>query len=96
MGNTKSQKIQFFKKLFSEKQSIGVANSYMNFNKWFLKNGESPVIIDDFKTKKTVRNLNTYYKTIGFWKNTVVAIKDSLKRKKQQLHIRLQKTNPYF
>ena len=95
-GNKNPKKYNFFKKLFSEKQSIGVANSYMNFNKWFLKNGESPVIIDDFKTKRTVRSLNTYYKTIGFWKNTVVATKDSLKNKKGAITYRVTKNEPLF
>lgn len=95
-GNKNPKKYNFFKKLFSEKQSIGVANSYMNFNKWFLKNGESPVIIDDFKTKRTVKSLNTYYKTIGFWKNTVVATKDSLKNKKGAITYRVTKNEPLF
>ena len=95
-GTLNPKKYKFFKNLFSEKQSIGVANSAINFNKWFLKNGEAPVIIDDFKTKKTVKNLNTYFKTIGFWNNTVIAIKDSLKNKKGAITYKITKNNPVF
>lgn len=95
-GTQNPKKYIFFKKLFSEKQSIGVANSNIKLNNWFLKNGEAPVIIDDFKTKKTVRNLNTYFKTIGFWKNTVVAIKDSLKEKKGAITYKITKNSPVF
>ena len=95
-GTQNPKKYNFLKSLFSEKQSIGVANSYLKFNNWFLKNGESPVIIDDFKTKKTVKSLNIYYKTIGFWNNTVVAIKDSLKEKKGAITYHIKKNNPLF
>ena len=95
-GELNPKKYNFFKNLFSEKQSIGVANSYINLNKWFLKNGESPVIIDDLKTKKTVRNLNTYYKTKGYWKNVVVAKKDTLKKKKAAITYYITKNNPLF
>ncbi len=95
-GKANPKKYKFFKNLFSEKQSIGVAKSYINFNNWFLKNGESPVIIDDLKTKKTVRNLNTYFKTIGYWKNTVTAKKDSLKKKKGAITYYITKNNPLF
>jgi len=95
-GIQNPKKYNFFKRLFSEKQSIGVANSTIKLNNWFLKNGESPVIIDDFKTKKTVKSLNTYYKTIGFWNNTVVAVKDSLKEKKAAITYHITKNNPVF
>jgi len=95
-GIKNPKKYNFFKRLFSEKQSIGVANSNIKLNNWFLKNGEAPVIINDFKTKKTVRSLNTYYKTIGFWNNTVVAIKDSLKNKKGAITYKITKNKPVF
>jgi len=95
-GIQNPKKYNFFKRLFSEKQSIGVANTNIKLNNWFLKNGESPVIINDFKTKKTVKSLNTYFKTIGFWNNTVVAIKDSLKEKKAAITYHITKNKPIF
>lgn len=95
-GKVNPKKYNFFKKVFSEKQSIGVAKSYINFNNWFLKNGESPIIIDDIKTTKTVKNLNTYFKTKGYWNNTVIAKKDSLKNKKGSITYYITKNKPVF
>jgi len=79
------KKYNFFKSLFSEKQSIGVANSYMNFNKWFLNNGEAPVIVNDLKTKRTITNLNSYFITQGYFKNKVSAKTDTLKNRKAKI-----------
>jgi hypothetical protein len=95
-GGVNPKRYNFFKQLFSEKQSIAVAKSSINFNNWLLKNGESPVIIDDFKTKKTVKNLNTYFKTIGFWNNTVVAKIASLKNKKGAITYHVKKNTPLY
>lgn len=95
-GIQNPKKYNFFKNLFSEKQSIGVAKSQININNWFLKNGEASVIIDDLKTKKTVKNLNTYFKTMGYWKNTVFARKDTLKEKKGAITYTITKKNALF
>lgn len=90
------KKYNFFKSLFSEKQSIGVAKSYINFNNWFLNSGESPVIIDDLKTSKTVRTLNTYFFTQGYFKNKVTAKKDTLKNKKAKITYIVNRGKPFF
>ena len=90
------KKYNFFKSLFSEKQSIGVANSYMNFNKWFLNNGEAPVIVDDLKTKRTVTNLNSYFITQGYFKNKVSAKTDTLKNRKAKITYIITKGKPFY
>jgi hypothetical protein len=90
------KKYNFFKSLFSEKQSIGVAKSYINFNNWFLNSGESPVIINDLKTSKTVRNLNSYFITQGYFKNKVVAKKDTLKNKKAKITYIVNRGKPFY
>ncbi|WP_347174238.1 BamA/TamA family outer membrane protein [Polaribacter uvawellassae] len=90
------KKYNFFKSIFSEKQSIGVAKSYINFNNWFLNSGESPVIINDLKTSRTVTNLNSYYITQGYFKNKVTAKKDTLKNKKAKITYSVSRGNPYF
>ena len=90
------KKYNFYKSLFSEKQSIGVAKSYLNFNNWFLNSGESPVVINDLKTKKTVTNLKTYFVTQGYFKNKVSAKKDTLKNKKAKITYTVDRGNPYF
>ncbi|MFN0728889.1 translocation and assembly module lipoprotein TamL [Polaribacter gochangensis] len=90
------KKYAFFKSLFSEKQSIGVAKSYINFNNWFLNSGESPVIINDLKTSKTVTNLNSYYITQGYFKNKVTAKKDTLKKKKAKITYIINRGKPFY
>ena len=90
------KKYKFYKSLFSEKQSIGVANSYINFNKWFLNNGEAPVIIDDLKTTKTIKNLKAYFRNQGYFRTSVATTKDTLKNKKAKITYRINKGNPLF
>ncbi len=90
------KKYNFYKSLFSEKQSIGVANSSINLNNWFLKNGESPVVIDDIKTKKTARNLKVYFKNQGYFKAIVTTNKDTLKNKKGKITYSIKKGLPIF
>ena len=72
----------FIKNIFSEKQSIGYANSFINLNKWFL-NYQRPVIINDRKVKNTENNLLTYYKTKGYFKAKVASKinRDSISKK---------------
>ncbi|MDB2385589.1 outer membrane protein assembly factor [Polaribacter sp.] len=62
----------FIKNVFSEKQSIAYANSWINLNNRFLKY-EEPVIVSDFKVNNTAANLEAYYKTQGYFKATVNA-----------------------
>jgi outer membrane translocation and assembly module TamA len=90
------KKYKFFKSLFSEKQSIGVAKSYINFNNWFIKNGEAPVIIDDLKTKRTANNLRAYYITQGYFKSQVSSKKDTFKNKKGKISYYINPGNPLF
>lgn len=95
-GLKNKKKYNFFKSLFSEKQSIGIANSYINFNNWFIKNGEAPVIIDDLKTKRTETNLRAYFITQGYFKNKVVAKKDTFKNKKGKINYYIKPGKPLF
>ena len=67
-GKRKPKTYQFIKNIFSEKQSISYANSMIGLNNWFLRNGEPPVIIDDKKIERTLKNLTAYYKTNGYVK----------------------------
>lgn len=58
------------KGLFSKKQSIAYANSFIKLNDWFL-NYQGPEIVNDLKVKRTADNLWAYYKTQGFFKSSV-------------------------
>jgi hypothetical protein len=95
-GELNPKKYNFFKNLFSEKQSIGVAQSNINFNNWFFKNGEAPVIVNNIKTKRTAENLRLYFKTQGYFNARVSANKDSLKNKKAKITYKVTRGNPFF
>ncbi|MDP5107302.1 MAG: outer membrane protein assembly factor [Polaribacter sp.] len=61
---------RFVKNIFSEKQSIAYANSFIKLNNWFLDYDE-PEIVNEIKTSRTADNLWAYYKTQGFFKSSV-------------------------
>ena len=73
---------KFVKTIFSEKQSIAYANSFINLNKWFL-NFQTPQIVNELKVKNTADNLWAFYKTQGFFKSTVTSkiSRDSVNKK---------------
>lgn len=72
----------FVKNIFSEKQSIAYANSFIKLNNWFLDYDE-PEIVNEIKTSRTADNLWAYYKTQGFFKSSVSTkiIEDSISKK---------------
>lgn len=84
----------FFKGLFSEKQSIGVANTFIGINKWFLTSGQAPVIIDPLKVRKTEKNLKTYLLNQGYFNAKVASKIDTLKKKKGAVRYIISKGVP--
>ncbi len=72
----------FVKTIFSEKQSIAYANSFIRLNQWFL-NYDAPEIVSDSKVKRTENNLAAYYKTQGYFESSVSSTikKDSATKK---------------
>lgn len=87
----------FIKSVFSEKQAISYAKSFIGLNNWYLKNGEAPSIISDRKTKATVKNLRTYFTTIGYF-NTKITSKKNInnKTKKGTIEYHITKGNPLY
>ncbi len=85
-----------FKNIFSEKQSISVATTFIGLNNWYLNNGEAPIIISDKKTKKTVKKLKAYYLTEGYFRAKVSYKKDTVAKKKGKLTYYILKGNPSF
>lgn len=72
----------FVKTIFSEKQSIAYANSFIKLNNWFL-NYDEPEIINEIKVNRTAENLWAYYKTQGYFRSSVNSKinKDSVSKK---------------
>ena len=69
-GKKNPRSYNFIKKIFSEKQSIAYANSFIGLNNWLL-NYDPPVIVSQSKVKRTKDNLWAYYKTQGYFKSKV-------------------------
>jgi outer membrane translocation and assembly module TamA len=84
---------QFIKNIFSEKQSIAYANSFINLNNWFLKN-DAPVILNEVKIKKTADNLWAYYKTQGYFKSRVDTVIQRNNNKKAIVQYHITKGKP--
>lgn len=51
-------------------------------NKWWLKNGEPPVLLDAKKTLQTINNLKQHYYNEGFFKVNLTTKKDTISSKK--------------
>ena len=77
-----SRSYNFVKAIFSEKQSIAYANSFIRLNDWFLEY-QAPEIVNERKIKRTADNLWAYYKTQGYFKSSVNSeiIRDSVNKK---------------
>ena len=69
-ANKNPRSYNFVKTIFSEKQSIAYANSFIKLNNWFL-NYDEPEIISTTKVDRTANNLWAYYKTQGYFKSSV-------------------------
>ena len=83
----------FIKHVFSEKQSIGYANSFIKLNNWFL-NYQGPEIINRNKIKKTSANLLAYYKTQGYFKASIDTVLHLYKNKKATVEYHIAKGKP--
>ena len=95
-GKTRPNTYNFIKNIFSEKQSISYAKSMIGLNNWFLKNGQSPKIINDDKIKKTINNLNAYHKNNGYFRVDVSSKKELLKNKKASINYIINTGRPTF
>lgn len=87
---------QFLSDVFSEKQVVRIGNSYKGLHKWFLKNGEEPVILDSLKTKLTAEKLRLHYINEGFFKNTVSVNYSFKKNQKASVTYNITKNKPFL
>ncbi|APZ48027.1 hypothetical protein BW723_02465 [Polaribacter reichenbachii] len=84
----------FVKSIFSEKQSIAYANSFINLNESFL-DYKAPEIVSDLKVRRTADNLWAYYKTQGYFNSSVNAkIKRDSTHKKATVSYHIKKGKP--
>ncbi len=83
-----------FSKIFSPKQANATAKSFINFNKWFLENGESPRIIDDQKTIKSKKNLKIHFQNQGYFNSKITSKRRRISNKKGKITYYITKGEP--
>ena len=81
-GEKNNNSYGFIKTIFSEKQSIAYANTFIGINNWFLDYDE-PVILNQRKIQKTANNLLAYYKTQGYFESQVNTVIDKIEASKK-------------
>jgi len=92
-GKKNPRSYNLVKNIFSEKQSIAYANSFIALNNWFLKSN-APVIVNKLKVKSTSENLLAYYKTQGYFKATIDTIINRYDDKKATVEYHITKGKP--
>ncbi|AUP78458.1 translocation and assembly module lipoprotein TamL [Flavivirga eckloniae] len=77
-------------KRLSKKQLNQLKNSALGFNNWLRTTGEPPVILDEVKTKKTVKRLQDYYINHGWFnvKTTYDIKRNENKRASIKYHVK--------
>lgn len=81
----------------SRKQVVALDTSKVKFNKWFQKIGTAPVIIDEKRTAKSLKQIEKYFYNKG-WFNVTGSYKinkDSTKEKRGSVSYSINQREPY-
>jgi outer membrane protein assembly factor BamA len=89
------KRYNFTAKVFSDKQVRGLRNFKYDMHKWWLNNGEPPVLIDTKKISQTIQNLTQHYYNQGYFKAIVNAEQQPLKNKKVAVNYYVETEKPY-
>ncbi|TVZ56731.1 Surface antigen variable number repeat-containing protein [Lutibacter sp. Hel_I_33_5] len=81
------------KNLFSEKQSIAYAKTFIGLNNWFL-NYPGPEIINKRKVGSTKNNLTAYYKNHGYFHSKVDTVVNEYNDKKATVEYHITPGKP--
>lgn len=87
---------RFLSEVFSEKQVVRMGNSYKGLHKWFIKNGEEPVILDSLKAQLTAKKLQLHYINEGYFKNDISINYSFKKNQKANVIYNITKNQPYL
>jgi len=86
----------FLTKVLSLKQMVGYANFRKDINKEIFKRQEKPVILDETKTKKTLKNLKLYYIYQGYFKTTTDYRIDTTASKKAEITYQIHTDKAFY
>ncbi|MAO07980.1 MAG: hypothetical protein CL596_04630 [Alteromonas sp.] len=84
-------------RLLSKKQVIALDSAKVSFNNWLKRTGSAPVIIDEGKSEKSLKNIKKYYYNRGFFnvEGRYEVNKDTTKEKRGAVTYYLEKHKPY-
>lgn len=85
----------FMVKTLSQKQANSLLRRYEKLHKWFLKNGEAPVIFDEKKAQKSAQEIKEYLFNHGYFK-AKVAYKLVLNVHKVKINYQINAGQPYL
>ncbi len=89
------KKYEFFKNVFSEKQTQLVFNTEKGFNDWFLKKGRPPEIYNSLKAERSAQSLKSYFFTQGYFDADVTFLEDYSKEKQVSVEYQVTKNERY-
>lgn len=92
---SKPKKEKFLTDVFSEKQVTALGNWYKNFNDWFLKSGNQPVISDSLQIKKSLNSLYRYYLSKGYF-DTEASYETHTEDQKMTVDYLIKTYDPYY
>ncbi|GAA4277211.1 translocation and assembly module lipoprotein TamL [Aquimarina mytili] len=90
--NREKRMINFFSKKQVDRLGVGLSG----INDWLKKTGEAPTIIDESKTKRAVKRLQSYYWNNGWFNNKVDYKINRKEDKKATIDYYIRPNSPYF
>ncbi|WP_149304740.1 translocation and assembly module lipoprotein TamL [Pareuzebyella sediminis] len=81
----------------SKKQVDRLGESFLvsGLSEWLKKIGESPVIIDTVKTKRSLERLRAYYGSKGYFNNNTTYVIDTVKKKRGAIEYKIDLGQPF-
>ncbi len=93
----KPKREQRLENLLSRKQVVALDTSKVKFNQWLQKIGEAPVVIDEKKSEKSLKQIQKYFYNKG-WFNVSGKYeiqRDSIKEKRGSVTYYINRKKPY-
>ena len=93
----KPKRLARWSRLISRKQIEGIGRSKVNFHEWVKRTGSTPVIINEAKSRKSLRQLKRYYFTQGWFnvEGDYKVVSDSTKEKYGSIAYTIKRHKPY-
>lgn len=95
--NRKPNREKRLNNLLSKKQITAIDSSKIKFNEWLKRTGTAPVIIDEKKAEKSLKQIKKYFYNKGWFNvdGNYKIRKDSTKEKRGNVTYTIQKRTPY-